>query len=359
MPDPLVLPRPGADFPKEDPIPAPTEEEFTSTFGTLLPRVQYLSTPLGKAAYYVFPAREEPGPESPAPPGTGTVTGTGSGDAASGAAPSRVLLIHGVQTPALGLFPLVTALRSRFAAATLALVDLWGHGLSETPVVPLATGVFAGLVDAVLGELGWKQEGVRQGTTTATTAVVGYSFGSVVGMEWLAGQASRGEKGVHSLTLVAPAGLLKKSWFTDEEQEWLGSGCRRQDEEKAADFVVRVLEGGPLTVPADWRQSVARGEVVAQAVKEWQLREHAGHRATVVGVFRDGSVFENQALFRRARGTGVPMLAVLGELDELSTVDEVRELGLETRVVMGAGHAVVREQAEEVAERIGEFWTSV
>lgn len=123
--------------------------------------------------------------------------------------------------------------------------------------------------------------------------------------------------------------------------------------------MVRALEGGPLVVPADWRERVARGEVVAQAVKEWQLREHEGHRATVVGVFRDGGVFENQELFRRTKDTGVPVLAVLGELDELSTVEEVEGFGFETRVVLGAGHGVVRERAEEVAERIAEFWRSV
>lgn len=40
--------------------------------------------------------------------------------------------------------------------------------------------------------------------------------------------------------------------------------------------------GGQLNIPADWKQRVEKGEVVAEAVREWQIREHPGHVASVV-----------------------------------------------------------------------------
>ncbi|TFK96008.1 Alpha/Beta hydrolase protein [Pterulicium gracile] len=338
-PTPLVLPRPGSTYPSLDPIPAPTESEFTAEFGTLLPPVQYLSTPHGRAAYYLFP-RSEPDSSSPVPaPG----------------APTRALLIHGVQTPALGLVPFTTALRAQFPHTTsFALLDLWGHGLSDTSVVPHTTDLFAGLVDAVLKELGWKDD-------STGVAIIGYSFGAVVSMEWLASHSSTGPA-VHSLTLVAPAGLLKRSWFDEQQRGWLSTACSPTDESTAAFFVLRTLEGGtwPPVLPTDWQERVGRGEVVASAVKEWQWRVHKGHEASVVGVFRDGGVFENQALYMRAGATGVKPLVVLGELDEMSTEEEIRELGFEKIfVVKGAGHDVVRARAEEVAGRIAEFWRTI
>jgi pimeloyl-ACP methyl ester carboxylesterase len=150
--------------------------------------------------------------------------------------------------------------------------------------------------------------------------------------------------------------LLRSSWFGEEERGFLSEECRGEDEAKAAEWVVRCLEGGELVVPTDWQERVAKGEVVAQAVKEWQMREHKGHVGSVVGIFRDGGVMDNDELFVQAKKTGLPALVVLGEDDGLSTEEEVRGFGFEVRVVEKAGHGVVREQAGEVAGFIGEFW---
>ncbi|KAF9871338.1 valacyclovir hydrolase [Colletotrichum karsti] len=315
----LVLPRPGGAYGSQAPIPGASEEAFTAAFGALLPPAQYLTTPTGKAAYFEIP------PSSP-------------GDGAN--APDRVLFIHGVQTPALGMLPLAKALHASFPQTHFALVDLWGHGLTDTPVVPHEPRIFHELLDALLDQLGWP-----------CAHLVGYSFGAALTVGYVASRASR----VKSFVLVAPAGLLRASEFTAEQQNYLRGND--VDETAARKFTLNFLEGGDLVVPTDWKERVAKGEVVAEAVREWQMREHPGHTASVVAIFRDGGVFDNDAEFVRAVGTGIPSLVVLGELDDLCSEGQIKELGLRNVVVVPkVGHAVVRQRVPEVAASISGFW---
>ncbi|KAH6637901.1 Alpha/Beta hydrolase protein [Boeremia exigua] len=345
MSTPLVFPRPNAPLSTgQAPIRAPSEEDFISTFGALLPPARYVELAEGRAAYYVFPGAGRETAETRETAGTGGTANT---------LPTHALLVHGVQTPALGLLPLVRELRSLFPSTTFALLDLWGHGLSDGVVRAQEGALFEGLVGGVLGALGWDSDSSEAGGKRV--ALVGYSFGAVVSMGFVS-STSPASRCVASLALVAPAGLLRKSWFSEQELGYLSPDCSPADEEAAADWTIRTLEGGELTVPADWREKVAAGEIVAQALKQWQLDHHAGHAATVTGIFRDGGVFENEELFQRAKGTGVPLFAVLGELDGLTDEQEVRGLGVETRVVEGVGHGVVREREGEVARLIGGFW---
>ncbi|KAK0614832.1 putative hydrolase [Lasiodiplodia hormozganensis] len=328
----LVLPRPGATLggAPQPPIPGPTETAFTTTFGALLPPAKFLTTPTGKAAYYEIPpsTTSSPSPHS--------------------STPDRVLLIHGVQTPALGMLPLARALHASFPSAHLALVDLWGHGLSDTPVVPHDAALFHGLLDAVLDALAWP-----------SAHLIGFSFGGALTVGYVASRPER----VRSYALVAPAGLIRSSGFSAEEQRYLRRGGGEEGEEEevdeaaARDWVLRVLEGGELRVPGDWEERVARGEVVAEAVRGWQMREHRGHTASVVAVFRDGGVMDGEAEFVRAAETGIPAVVVLGGLDDLCTEEELKELGFkDVNVVPQVGHGVVRERVPEVAGFIGGFW---
>ena len=347
MADQLVLPRPGATFEPRDPIPGPSESSFTSTFGALLPPAKYITLPQGRAAYYFFPAADTASsPSISAPPSIIPDT-----------VPKKVLLIHGVQTPALGLLPLITELRAAFPRTQFAACDLWGHGLSDTPFAPHEGTLFHALIDAVLRELGWKgsSEPLAGGV-----GLVGYSFGAVLTMGYLSEYLNEGERRrfVDSFVLVAPAGLVRRVWFNEQEKVWLSPSCPPEHEAQAAQFVVETLEGSslPIAVPSDWQQKVSKGEIVAQAVKDWEMRNHPGHPASVVGVFRDGSVIDNDQLFVDARKLGLSALVVLGENDGLSSEEEIEEFGFDVKVVKGAGHAVVRENAGEVAECIGRFW---
>lgn len=309
----LILPRPGQTTGStQKPIPGPSEADFTNTFGNLLPAAKFLSTTNGKAAYYELLPTSEPA--------------------------QRILLIHGVQTPAIGMIPLAKTLQKGLPQAHIALVDLWGHGLSDTPIVPHEASLFHQLIDAVLDRLEWP-----------SAHIVGFSFGGALTTGYVASRPSR----VQSFVLVAPAGLLCASDFSDEEQRLL----KGEDEEAAKKWVLEFLEGGQLVVPGDWKERVANGEVVAEATREWQMSEHPGHFASVVAIFRDGGVMDSHGEFVKAAQTGIPSLAVLGGLDGLCNQRQLNEQGIENVVVIPqVGHAVVRERAAEVGEFIINFW---
>ena len=320
----LIFPRPGAPESGTEPIQAPSETSFTDTFGQLLPPAKFLKTAQGRAAYYEL-----------AP-----LTSQDKAESDVKSTPHYVVLIHGVQTPALGMFPLSSALRKSFPDATLVILELWGHGLSDAIPVPHTPSLFQGLLGQLLDSLDWP-----------SAHLVGYSFGAVVSAGYTANHPER----VQSLTLVAPAGFIKSSEFSPEEQRHLKHDS---DEVAAKQWVFNFLEGGDLIVPSDWKQRVERGEVVAQAVKHWQMLEHPGHIPTVVGVLRDGGALDFHAEYLRTVKTGVPSLVVLGELDSLSSEKEVREHGFNNiNVVPQAGHAVVRDNASEVEVFIRDFWT--
>ncbi|KAL3602188.1 hypothetical protein FPOAC2_06488 [Fusarium poae] len=310
----LVLPRPGAEISPQEPIPGPSEESFIEAFGALLPPAKFLKTAHGKVAYYeTLPAVSERPID-------------------------HVLFVHGVQTPALGMLPLTRALQKSFPHAHLVLVDLWGHGLTDTPILPHEPSLFHQLIDDLLDHLQW-----------SSVHLVGFSFGGATTVSYVVARPAR----VQSFTLVAPAGLLRFSEFTPEEQSYLRGG----DEQRARKWILEFLEGGDLVVPHDWKERVANGDVVAEAVRHWQMREHPGHLASVVAVFRDGGAMDSHLQFSKVSQLGIPNLAVLGELDDLVSVQQLEEHGFKNVfVVSGAGHGVVRDKVDEVAALIGDFW---
>ncbi|KAJ0122014.1 valacyclovir hydrolase [Diaporthe amygdali] len=315
----LILPRPGAEpQAPSSPIPGPTEAIFTNTFGTLLPPAQFFTTSTGKAAYYELP----PTSKSPSK------------------SPDRVVFLHGVQTPALGMLPLARALHSAFPQAHCVLMDWWGHGLSETPVVAHENKLFHAQVNALLDHLGWP-----------SAHFVSYSFGCSTTISYVAAGHGR----VKSMALVAPAGLLRSNDWTDLQRQYLKGGNGIEDD--ARRWILEFLEGGELVVPTDWKERVSRGEVVAEAIRQWQMQNHSGHTASVVGIFRDGGVFDQHSDFAKAAATGIETLFVLGELDDLCSKADLVQAGFNNiTVVPGAGHAVVRDKVSGVAVFIDDFW---
>ncbi|KAH8589003.1 putative valacyclovir hydrolase [Bisporella sp. PMI_857] len=319
----IVLPRPGTaqvgDAPR--PIQAPPEVAFVATFGKLLPRASYLQTPSGRAAYYELP------PTSPPPSDRTRLI-------------SRVLFVHGVQTPAIGLQPLASTLSSRFPYAQCVLVDLWGHGLTDTPFVPHDPALFHALLETLMVQLGWKD-----------AHFVGYSFGGSTTATFAAAHPER----VASMVLVAPAGLIRATQFNEVQRSYLRGG--EGLEELARAWILEFLEGGQLIVPSDWKERVGRGEVVAEAVRDWQMKEHEGHVASVVGILRDGGAMDKHAEFTEAAKGGIKGLCILGELDSVCSVQDLNDVGMRNvAVVPQVGHGVVRERVPEVAQLIEDFW---
>ena len=316
----LVIPRSGSAFRPKPPIPGPPESLFVSTFGALLPPAQYLQTQDGKAAYYSIPP---------------SVSHT---DAQT---PDNVLFVHGIQTPAIGMLPLARALHDAASNAHFVLVDLWGHGLSDTPMIPHEATTFHRLLDALLDHLQWP-----------SAHLIGFSFGGSLTVGYVNSRPSR----VSSVTLVAPAGLLSISSFPEEDKHHLDCGVDNDDDELRR-VILHFLEGGRLVVPSDWRERAGRGEVVAEAVREWQMREHPGHTASVIAAFRDGGVMDNHDAFEKALQSDIPALVVLGGNDDVCTEQELREIGFDdVFVIPQVGHGVVRERVPEVAGFIADFW---
>jgi pimeloyl-ACP methyl ester carboxylesterase len=298
-----LLPRRGTETPSPVSfIPGPSEHSFTQMFGHNLPAATFLSTTYTTSF------------------------------------PSRVLFLHGVQTPALGLQPLAKSLHTSFPSARFVLVDLWGHGLSSTPVAPHTPSLFHSLIDSMLSELQWN-----------SCHLLGYSFGGSLAVSYIASSASRAGK-VESVALVAPAGL----WRAESLD---AAKLHSSDFSVAKTHVLELLEGGPLIVPSNWQSRVSKGEIVAEKVREWQMQNHKGHTASVIAIVRDGGVFGQEEVFRKAAAAHVPMLAVLGETDDVVLEGDLREVGVETVVVIkGAGHAVVRQEVGQVAKHIAQFW---
>lgn len=321
----FALPRPETDQRDEiKVIAAPDEADFVATFRQLLPPASYLQTKYGKAAYYSISPTES---ASTAPRSI-----------------ERVLMVHGVQTCAVGLQPLAKALSTRFPHAHIVLVDLWGHGLTDAPITPYTPALFHFLLESLLTHLNW-----------SNAHFIGYSFGGST----VATLAACKPHLVSSLTLVAPAGLLRMTQFTPEQQSWFRSDPSISEEE-AQYQIINWLEDGRLLVPDDWKEQVAKGEMVAQAVKEWQMKNHEGHAASVVAVFRDGGAMDRHEEFKKVKGMGIRSLCVLGENDPVCGVADLRSVGFEDVVVVkGAGHGVVRENVAEVADYIEEFWKTL
>ena len=331
----LVLPRPDAHPPTtpRTAIPAPPESSFTATFGVLLPPTLYLTTPHGRAAYYLLPPSSNPAPFSSSSPTD----------------PQNILLIHGIQTPALGLLPLARALRTAYPSTPIALLDLWGHGLSDTPQAAHTQDLFHGLIDSVLDALRWEEPG--------SVDVLGYSFGGMLTAGYVARSSNTNENGrVRRYVLIAPAGLLRISTLPGTARALL-KGDPDEDADNVAEWVYSTLSSsGPSTLmdPA-WAMRIDAGEIVPSALRAWQCASHAGHVPSVVSMFRDGGVWDNDLVFDGALQSGIRGFIVLGGEDDTCDAEEARGLGFEVAVIESVGHEVVREKVEEVVKLIKRF----
>ncbi|KAI0405098.1 alpha/beta-hydrolase [Xylaria palmicola] len=317
----LLLPRRMArGRESENTIAAPSYESFTSRFGDAFPRPRFLESDLGTTAVY----------ELAPPPGQ--------------LATRRVLLVHGLNTPALGLLPLAAALRDADPGAHVALFDLWGHGLSSTPLAPHAAHLFHAQMLQVLVSLGWP-----------SAHLLGYSFGGSL----VARFALHNPWAVESAALLAPAGVMRRALLGAPLRALLDDPERgAASEAEAREGVLAFLEGGPLAVPADWAERSRRGEVVAEALRAWELEAHAGYPHSVLSMAREDNLFGREDDFRRFARLPHRKVVVLGEADDVCGPAELAGLGFEDVVVVpGTNHGIVRTAAKEVARIVYDMWT--
>lgn len=210
-----VLPRPGAIFSdSQQPIQAQSEAAFVETFGQFLPLASYLQTPISRAAYYLLPPTPSPSAAAATPHAT------------TDPEIERVVLVHGVTTPALGLQPLANALKAKFPKAYIVLIDLWGHGLSDTPLVAHEPSLFHSLLASLMEHLDWRD-----------AHFVGYSFGGSAVVTFAPVNPHR----VSSFVAVAPAGLIRASSFDERGNAYIRGGDGVSEEE-VRDWVLETLE---------------------------------------------------------------------------------------------------------------------
>ncbi|KAI0902099.1 alpha/beta-hydrolase [Annulohypoxylon nitens] len=313
---PLKLPR-RMVWGQRKTIEAPNYETFTSVFGHTSPKPQYLESDLGTTALYDLP-----------PP--------------SGQSKRHLLIIHGLNTPALGLWPLAKELQALDPDTHVALFDLWGHGFSSTPLVAHTPQIFHFQIFQVLGFLQWTR-----------AHLVGYSFGGSTAVRF----ALHNPWAVLSVALLAPAGLCNKELWGEQVQDLLDNSEGRQGE--AIDAVLGWLEGGPLVIPTDWKERVSAGEVVAELLREWELREHSGYPHSVLSMFREGGVSGCEDDFRRFAQLPVKKIGVLAELDAVCSKTQLTDIGFnDVEVVEKANHGFVRGTTTgDVARIVYRFWT--
>lgn len=298
-------------------IAAPSYESFTSRFGDAFPKPSFLESDLGTTALYELP-----------PP--------------SGRPNRRVLMIHGLNTPALGLLPLAKQLQALDPDAHVVLFDLWGHGLSSTPLTAHSSHLFHSQILQALSFMQW-----------TSAHMLGYSFGGSTLIKF----ALYNPRAVLSAALLAPSGIVRTNIYFDQHLRDLLHDSAGRDPE-AIDRVLSFLQGGPLVVPTDWQERFKGDEVVAEALQEWELNEHAGYPHSVLSMFREGGIYGCEEYYRRFAQLPLKKIVVLGELDEVCSKDQLIGLGFDNiEVLPKRDHGLVRSAPGDIARIVYGMWT--
>lgn len=309
----LTLPR-QTTYSGQSYIPAPSYDSFTARFGHAFPKPQFLESDLGITALYDLQ-----------PP--------------SGNSKQQVLIVHGACTPALGMISLSRELQRLNPDMHVALYDLWGHGLSSTPLTSHTPAIFHAQIFQVLGQMRWSQ-----------AHILGFSFGGTTAMSF----AVYNPNIPLSVTLAGSAGLMPSDIGGPEVTRLLAA---EGDDTEAIAAVQEWLEGGPLVVPEDWKEKMEKGEVVAHALRKWELDEHQGYGHSVLSMARFGGIFEREELFGRSAKLSVSKLGIIGENDEVCSKEQLESVGLDrVESIAGAGHDFIRIRAVEVARILNVFW---
>lgn len=310
----ITLPRPvlldGASS-----IPGPTYDSFKAKFGDAFPKPVFVSSELGETAVYDFPA-------------------------SSGQTKRRVLMIHGLNTPGIGLWPLSKELQELDPDAHIVIFDLWGHGLSSTPLAAHTPQLVHSQILQVLSFKQWP-----------SAHIIGYSFGGSTAVSF----AVNNPWATESVILMAPVGIMRKEDFSAQMQELLDDSGQREQE--AQDEILNYLEGGPVIVPEDWKVRSKRGWIVAQAIRLWERENHPGFSHSILSMFRYGGVTGCEDKFRAFSQLPTKKAAVLADGDFVCDKQQLNDLGLNDVVVVpNANHDFARDTPGEVAAEIYQFW---
>lgn len=225
--------------------------------------------------------------------------------------------------------------------------DLWGHGLSSTPLETHSPALMHAQIYELLVHLKWVEN----------VNLIGFSLGGSIAATFAAIHGGL----VESVVLVAPAGLWRKSersyWdvvstdgFGLPGFEWL----RRNT-------IMSNIHGVNPIVEERWKERLMNAEVDSVPVEKWEREEHKGHAASVVSMW-NYSVFDQHDSYAKLAEKGTKVLVILGEKDGVFEPDyskkELKKLGWkgEIQIVDGATHQIIRAHRKEVAALCIDFW---
>jgi pimeloyl-ACP methyl ester carboxylesterase len=302
-------------------IPPPSISAFEAEFAGILPEGTSIPSAWGSTRFYDF-----------------------SPDANNSA--RRVLLVHGVGTSSIGMAPL--ALRLKATGSHVVIYDLWGHGLSSTPLTAHVPALFHIQILELLSYLKWSK-----------AHILGFSGGGAIAATFVALHPQCAE----SLTLAVPTGWIKSSdlpWYMRVmwTEGWWGLHWLRR--RSVLGFVID-FETKPKE---DWKERLQKGEVDLVAVQLWEREHHKGHEKSVISMF-EGLITGHYDKFAMLPKSGVEVLLILGENDKGIQPKDIRaalsKIGWvgDIHEIEGAGHDVVRPYVDETARVMNEFWAKI
>jgi pimeloyl-ACP methyl ester carboxylesterase len=319
-------------------IPPPSAEAFDKHFGGFLPERHTLITPVGQTTYYLYTTKAPRSLSSNTPP-------------------RRAILMHGISTPCINYIPLITHLLEAPSLLNrpteIVIFDLWGHGLSSTPLLPHTPSLFIYQLLYIMSHLSWRR-----------AHIMGFSGSCAIAVSF----AAYHPEAVASVTLVAPTGLLYSSNRSYWERVVQSGGPFGILEPLAIqDALNRVDGGAPPVVSSETVEKMKRGEKVydMNALQEWQRKNHLGNVSSIRAVIRDGCLYDRHAEWKMVAKLGLPAMVVVGETDSLygerAVAGECQKLEWrgEIHVVKGVGHIVPRAKPKETAELLKGFWINV
>jgi pimeloyl-ACP methyl ester carboxylesterase len=301
-------------------IPPPPVSSFDAkfSFSNLLPPGTCLSSSWGTTRYYDFGA---PYPSS-----------------------RRVLIVHGGGTCAIGIAPFAHLLKD--AGNHVMIYDLYGHGLSSTPLVAHTPALMHMQILELLSHLGWSK-----------VNLIGYSMGGSISTSFTALH----QNAVESLVAVAPAGLWKKSersWWEGVSTD--GFGLPGLEWLRRSKILSYIYGNNPI-LNENWQKRMLKGEIDTVPIQKWEIDEHKGFVASLTSCW-NYLCFDQQDMFRKVMENGTDVLVVVGGKDGVIEPDHTKmELGKmgwkgEVLTVEGATHNLIRAQRNEVAAICTKFW---
>uniref|UniRef100_A0A2D3V8A3 AB hydrolase-1 domain-containing protein n=1 Tax=Ramularia collo-cygni TaxID=112498 RepID=A0A2D3V8A3_9PEZI len=225
----------------------------------------------------------------------------------------KVLLIHGISTPCLSMACLAKVLSAN--GCRVCCYDLLGRGLSDAPNPSTHRqdfALFSSQIFAVItsSPLDWCGEGF---------SIVGYSLGGGIATCF----ASYFPKLVHSLVLLAPAGVIRPGRMTRASEFIYGGYLPEAVVERLVTMRMKLTGGepalrsppaadaapviastitnetpDPATSNGGWIETFEGVRICPDKAVEWQLDFHPGFIPSFVSTLRNGPIYDNHERLR-------------------------------------------------------------